>query len=305
MLDIKGLTDSIFTAVRDYVLPVVRKSEETLSARIDALQIYVDDRCAKSIVDVGSMFAQLLPGPPGERGPPGESIKGERGLPGVDGKDGKDGLSIKGEPGERGERGESGVPGKDGRDGRDAKDGANGADGMPGRDALDIAILEGIDVTRSYPRGTFATYDGGLLRALRSTSAIKDGDVRAAGWQIVVQGVPQMTIDLGENGRDVVVRSTLTGGKVIEKRWSLPVVLDRGVYRAGVEYAAGDAVTWDGSVSIAQQTTREQPGTSKAWRLAVRKGQNGKDGKDGKGEPGPKGKDGRDLTQLGFDGGKH
>ena len=55
------------------------------------------------------------------------------------------------------------------------------------------------------------------------------------------------------------------------------VVIDRGVYRAG-EYLSGDAVTYGGSLWIAQRDTHEAPGSgSKDWRLAVKRGRDGKD----------------------------
>ena len=58
----------------------------------------------------------------------------------------------------------------------------------------------------------------------------------------------------------------------------VPVVLDRGVYRPGVLYRKGAAVTAQGSLWIAQADTRERPGDgSTLWRLAVKKGRDGKD----------------------------
>lgn len=72
----------------------------------------------------------------------------------------------------------------------------------------------------------------------------------------------------------------------------IPFVLDRGVYRDGISYARGDAVTHGGCVWIAQDSTAGQPGNgSGAWRLAVKKGRDGKDGERGaKGERGETGK---------------
>lgn len=59
------------------------------------------------------------------------------------------------------------------------------------------------------------------------------------------------------------------------KRFPLlfPVVLDRRVYGAGKTYEKGDAVSWGGSLWIAQEQTSEKPDDGKtAWRLAVKKG---------------------------------
>jgi collagen type III alpha len=73
-------------------------------------------------------------------------------------------------------------------------------------------------------------------------------------------------------------------------------MLDRGVYRAGNNYEKGDAVTWDGNIWIAQTETKDKPGETNSWRLAVRKGRDGKAGEPGpvgpQGIPGLKGRDG-------------
>jgi integrin beta 3 len=61
-----------------------------------------------------------------------------------------------------------------------------------------------------------------------------------------------------------------------------PTVIDRGVYKAGEQYAAGDATTWGGSLWIAQRATDRKPDTSDSgWRLAVKRGRDGKDAKVG------------------------
>ena len=60
----------------------------------------------------------------------------------------------------------------------------------------------------------------------------------------------------------------------------LDTVIDRGVWREA-EYEKGDAVTYGGSLWIAQDSgAHGAPGTSKAWRLAVKKGRDGKDLRD-------------------------
>lgn len=68
------------------------------------------------------------------------------------------------------------------------------------------------------------------------------------------------------------------GDAVKEFAFTLPVVLDRGVYKDDAEYEAGDCVSSGGSLWIAQGTTKERPGTSEAWRLSVKKGRDGRDG---------------------------
>lgn len=101
-------------------------------------------------------------------------------------------------------------------------------------------------------------------------------------------GFDDMTEELAEDGRTIIRRYT-RGEEIREFRHTFAVLLDKGVFREGETYTKGDAVTWGGSIFIAQETTSEKPETSKAWRLAVKRGRDGKDGKDGqlKGPPPP------------------
>jgi len=67
--------------------------------------------------------------------------------------------------------------------------------------------------------------------------------------------------------------------------FTLPVILDAGVFRRGTDYEKGDSVTWDGSMWIAQRDTGDKPGESDAWRLSAKRGRDGKDFTAGKAEP--------------------
>lgn len=69
-------------------------------------------------------------------------------------------------------------------------------------------------------------------------------------------------------------------GNLKEFEFSMPVVLDRGVFKQGETYQPGDAVTWGGSLWIAQKETAEKPdGPDSGFRLAVKRGRDGKDAK--------------------------
>lgn len=57
----------------------------------------------------------------------------------------------------------------------------------------------------------------------------------------------------------------------------LPCIIDRGPYRATENYQKGDAVSYGGSLWIAQEATTEKPDGGKGWRLAVKKGRDGRD----------------------------
>lgn len=69
------------------------------------------------------------------------------------------------------------------------------------------------------------------------------------------------------------------GQQVKEFPFMLPLVLDRGVFKDGTAYAKGDAVTWAGSLWIAQKETETKPDGGDGWRLAVKRGRDGKDAK--------------------------
>jgi hypothetical protein len=79
-----------------------------------------------------------------------------------------------------------------------------------------------------------------------------------------------------DDGR--TIRFAMTAGDVQHAyHLPFPVVIDRGVYREGQAYQQGDAVTWAGSVWIAQKDTDAKPDAGDGWRLSVKRGRDGKD----------------------------
>jgi hypothetical protein len=204
-------------------------------------------------------------------------VRGERGEKGDPGERGAPGAA--GERGERGEKGERGEPGRDGQDGRDGRD---GKDGEPGRDAAQVEVLDGIDPTRSYGRGTFAAMRGGLFYAARSTQPLADDAAPgAAGWVCLARGIVHDAQALEDGGRWIVRTVTYSDGTVDTQRQKTALVINRGVYQAARQYDAGDVVTLDGSQWAAQKHTAERPREGHAWRLCVKHGRDGKDGRDG------------------------
>jgi hypothetical protein len=205
--------------------------------------------------------------------------------------------------------------GKDGLDGKNAevdysrvveavakmfpapKDGVDGRDGRDGKDAFAIEVLSGIDPERKYQRGTWAKHNGGLWCARTVTDGM-------TGWDNIVVGLA--SVDKREiNPRETHVKWVLSDGVETLHVFKSAALLDRGVFKAGDTYEAGDVVTWDGSMWIAQKDTTEKPKESDAWRLSVKKGRDGRDGL--RGDAGPRGAEGRagkDLTQIGPDGRK-
>jgi len=93
------------------------------------------------------------------------------------------------------------------------------------------------------------------------------------------------------------------GERKVERSFSVPTMIDRGVWSEGT-YEAGDVVSYGGSMFVAKLTTDKKPETDD-WRMCVKRGRDGRNGKDGKDGPaGPQGPRGHDLTQLGPDGRK-
>jgi hypothetical protein len=181
------------------------------------------------------------PGPAGPQGPPGPA--GAPGLPGA-----------KGEPGE-------------GRPGRD---------GEPGRDAFELDVLESINATRRYPRGTVAQHNGGLLRAFRTTEPLAEQlDPAAAGWQVIVRGVHRLEC-VQVDARRTIVRFDLSDGTMAEHELAWPALIYRGVWRDEQAYVPGDTCTYDGSLWHCNVPTTERPGLSPDWTQAVSRGRDGK-----------------------------
>lgn len=108
-----------------------------------------------------------------------------------------------------------------------------------------------------------------------------DGRTKNLGQIVGKDGLDGLSADdvsceLAEDGRTVAFK--LLRGNV-ERSFSLafPVVLDRGVYQERA-YDQGDAVTWAGSLWIAQRSTSAKPDSPESgWRLAVKRGRDGKD----------------------------
>ncbi|HFS3287667.1 TPA: phage portal protein, partial [Escherichia coli] len=135
-----------------------------------------------------------------------------------------------------------------------------------GRDATALEILPAIDDQKSFPRGTYATHQGGLWRAYEKTHGMR-------GWECLVDGVADIDVSMtGERSFSVVVRQS--SGQRTEKTFSLPVMLYRGVFRAGETYHPGDTVTWGGSLWHCNSMTEDKPGEahSSAWTLAAKRG---------------------------------
>ncbi|MGA8121321.1 hypothetical protein [Rouxiella badensis] len=144
-------------------------------------------------------------------------------------------------------------------------------DGADGKDALQLEVLPDINEEKSYPRGTYALFKGGLWRAYQKTMGL-------SGWECVVSGVH--SIDVIQNAqREFSINLSLSDGVMVEKTFSMPVLIYRGVFKNGDGYHPGDTVTWGGSLWHCDDETADKPGEigSKGWTLAAKRGRDGKD----------------------------
>lgn len=303
----KQILDAVKAYVASHVQRVMSRIEEVASS-LDELRTVVrslpppergatgargEDGHTPTIDELRDLITPLIPAP--VAGPPGP-----RGESGVDGQSPSDDHLLKlirplipsPIPGDPGRPGEPGVRGADGRTptidelrdlivplipapipgerGVDGLAGANGRDGVDGRDALQLEILPDIDTSKSYCRGSYARHAGGLWRAFESTHGMR-------GWECLVDGIADETESVLDGGRTIVRRTVYSSGRTFERTINMAVVLDRGVYKHDVPYKPGDAVTWAGSIWIAQRRDDAipygKPGTpDSGWRLAVKAG---------------------------------
>ena len=178
-----------------------------------------------------------------------------------------------------GKDGTNGLDGMPGRDGQDGQDGQDGRDGRDGRDALELTILSSIDESRTYPQGTYAQFNGGIVRAERATAPLAGGSsLEDAGWRTIINGVAGIVATQEPDERSFKFTVKYTNGDVQDHVFKVASMIYRGIYSSDKEYDIGDTVTEDGQTWIAVQPSKGmRPGTSEAWKLSVRKGRNGKD----------------------------
>lgn len=221
-----------------------------------------------------------------------------------------------GQPGPAGQPGPVGPAGVDGRDGADvpmdvieglvnraiaalpkAKDGLGLAGALIDRDGqLVVTLTDGTSKTLGLVVGK--DVDPVAVQALVVDEVAKiprpkDGEKGADGRDGSLEQL--RLVKAGDRSFRFVFKN---GDSIEGGEFSLPFVLDRGVYDGEKSYEPGDGVTWNGSFWIAQVETTSRPGTpegAKAWRLAVKKGADGREGKQGAiGPVGPRGEKGTD-----------
>lgn len=168
--------------------------------------------------------------------------------------------------------------GKDGRDGKDGKDGADGKDGesFTIEDAEKLLDSKMARWELDFERRANDT----LQRAIDRIPTPKDGAPGKDG----ADGVGFDDLCVEHDGERTVSLVFTKGERVKRFDLTLPLVIDRGIYKPDLAIKAGDGVTWGGSYWIAQQDAPAgKPGepASEGWRLAVKRGRDGKDGRNG------------------------
>jgi hypothetical protein len=296
---------------------IVREAQAPLLARIAVLEARQlergekGDRGEQGIAGVGEKGEK---GDTGERGPQGE--KGDAGPSGEKGEQG-----ARGEAGSMGERGAAGEKGEQGPAGRDAdpievrevvaellrapeiktlvdlhvaeavqkyfeanpvRHGTNGENGKPGergekgeQGTKGDAGIDGVGLA-----GAMIDRDGCLIVTTTKGDAIKLGAVVGKNGDAGKDGADFSNASIDYDGeRTLTIRGA--GGEIVKR---LPIPMDAGYWRDGMEVEKGDIVTHAGNAWIAIADTKEKPclENKDAWRLFARKGRDGVDGTAGR-----------------------
>lgn len=286
---VKALVDE---QVDSAIAGIITKQSEAIAAGIERFGLEIDKRFAELpelpvsflVNESGILVANYADGEFKSIG----KVRGEDGLRGaslMDGSVDTDGtLTLRMSDGRIIQTGI--VKGADGLDGR------QGDQGPRGRDAHEIAIAPGVDETKSYAEGTCARWRGGVVRAERQTDPVFDGNIIAAGWSVILEGIAEETERVLEDDRTVERSTTYTSGKTFTRHIKSPFPVYRGVWREQ-QYERGDSVTFGGSQFIANRDTSAKPETEDCgWQLAVKRGRDGKEGKQGPVGPRPNGPSG-------------
>jgi hypothetical protein len=305
---LESLQGDIVTVVRQYV----EKATSDTKGRVDAMEKIVadlpallkaekgergdkgqdgKDGASVSVDDVRPLVLETVEAAVKALPPPADPIKGDKGD---DGKD-ADPAVVRGMVADEVKQAVAALPVP--KDGKDCDMVAvqiiveaavkaafaslpkieDGEDGRDGRDALEVEILSVIHPTKQYPRGTWARHAGGLVRAFRDTDPVGEKGLQETGWDVMVNGLAGFEVDPTTDDRTLRLNTVMTDGTKALAEVHLSTPHDEGVYEPGRTYAKNDGVSKNGCWWIAQTETTDQPGTSKAWRLAVKCGRDGKD----------------------------
>ena len=161
-------------------------------------------------------------------------------------------------------------------------------DGEPGQSVTveDLAPVIAAEVQKAVAAIPAAKDGVGLAGALidrdgQLVVTLTNGDTKALGAVVGGKGADGLGFDDLTVEYDGERSFSLVFAKGEEERafsFDLPMMIDRGVFVDGKQYATGDTVTFGGSIWVAQKAQPEgKPGLSEDWRLAVKKGRNAKE----------------------------
>ncbi len=123
--------------------------------------------------------------------------------------------------------------------------------------------------------GAMIDRTGGLVVTLSDGRLCELGRVEGKNGEPGL-GFDDMSIE--QSGERQATLKFVRGEQVKTFDLTVPAVIDRGVFKEGQAYTLGDAVTFGGSLWIAQKDTGDKPdGPDTGWRLAVKKGRDGRD----------------------------
>ncbi|WP_216671386.1 hypothetical protein [Mangrovicoccus sp. HB161399] len=207
---------------------------------------------------------------------PQDGKDGAPGRDGADGAPGADGSSVTADDllpviGKRVDEYLAALPVP--QDGKDGAPGRDGVDGAPGADGADGVSLAGAMIDRK--GALVVTLSNGTLCELGIVAG-NDGAPGADGQD----GLGFEDLDFSSDGHGRPVAVFRRGGA--EKSVRLPCIIDRGPFRSGGSYEKGDAVSYGGSMWIAQEDgASERPDGGAGWRLAVKRGRDAREPKVG------------------------
>lgn len=141
-----------------------------------------------------------------------------------------------------------------------AEKGEDGKQGEPGSDGVGLA-------------GAMIDRHGELVITLTN------GDQKALGPVVGKDGADFTDFDMDYDGeRTITIKGR--GGEIVKH---LPIPMDKGYWREGMDCQKGDILTNGGNAWIALCDTKSKPCLENRddWRLFARKGRDGKDGRNG------------------------
>lgn len=241
----------------------IKGTMDAMSEAVRAIQDAPELRDIPAVVAecVAAAFAQI---PVAENGADGKSVEVEDVLPALEAQVAKflDSIPLP----------KDGAPGEPGKDGRDGAPGEKGADGNNGVGLAGAIIDRDGHLAVTLTNGEVKSLGPVVGKDGLSGENGDDGKDGKDGKDGI--GFEDLSFEIGETGRAVAKFRRGDMVKVI----ALPGIIDRGTFTEGDIYDKGDAVTWGGSLWIAQENgITGKPETVKGWRLAVKKGRDGRD----------------------------